>query len=158
MRYLPRDLSAKGFTVYVALVLAGLIAFPCYQFFKTGGYLFWANGMDEASHLSFSYATYVLYNSGRMRYSSYLVTLFHHLGLGGGYINLIFDITCSLLTLAFIQRTFLKCGYTKPQARSGALLCFLLPPLYSFQSSGLAVLRDSLRSCRYAVVRYAVEP
>ncbi len=87
--------------------------------------------MDEASHLSFSYATYVLYNSGRMRYSSYLVTLFHNLGLGGGYINLILDITCSLLTLIFVQRTFLKCGYSKPQARSGALLFFLFPLLFT---------------------------
>jgi len=131
MRYLPRDLSAKGFAVYVALVLLGLTAFPCYQFFKTGGYLFWTNGMDEASHLSFSYANYVLYNSGRMRYSSYLVTLFHNLGLSGGYINLIFDVTCSLVTLIFIKRTFLKFGYSKSQARSGALLCFLFPLLFT---------------------------
>jgi hypothetical protein len=131
MRYLPRDLSAKGFAIYAVLVLLGLIAFPCYQFFKTGGYLFWTNGMDEASHLSYSYATYVLYNSGRMRYSSYLVTLLHNLGLSGGYINLVLDITCSLLTLVFVKKTFLKFGYSQPQARSGALLCFLFPLLFT---------------------------
>jgi hypothetical protein len=131
MRYRPHDLSAKGFAIYVALVLVGLIAFPCYQFFKTGGYLFWSNGMDEAVHLSFSYATYVIDNSGRERYSSYLVTFLHELGLSGGYINVVFDITCSLLTLIFIKRIFLTFGYSKPQARSGALLCFLLPLLFT---------------------------
>lgn len=131
MRLAPQHLSSKGFSIYTGLVLLGLVAFPCYQVLQTGGYLFYTTGMDEASHLSFSYADYVAKHSGRMRYSSYLVTLLHNLGIGGGYINLILDATCALCTLILAKLTLVKFGFSRPQARSGALLLFLLPLLFT---------------------------
>lgn len=131
MQLRPQHLSAKGFSVYAGLVLLGLAIFPLYQALQTGGYLFYTTGMDEASHLSFSYAEYVANHSGRMRYSSHLVTILHRFGISGGYINLILDLTCALCTLLLVRGVFVKFGYSKPQARSGALLLFLLPLLFT---------------------------
>ncbi len=131
MHTAPRKLSGKGFSIYAGLVLLGLAIFPLYQALQTGGYLFYTTGMDEASHLSFSYADYVAKHSGRMRYTSHLITLLHHIGLSGGYINLILDLACTLCTLLLVKGIFEKFGYSKPQARSGALLLFLLPLLFT---------------------------
>lgn len=131
MRVLSGEVSAKGFLLCVCLVVAGLLAFPCYQAFLTGGYIFSANAMDESSHLSYSYAEYVALYSGRMRYSSYLVILLHRLGLSGGYINVLFDAACTISTLYLTKSIFLRLGYSPAQARAGALLCFLLPLLFT---------------------------
>lgn len=131
MRLRPQNLSAQGFSVYAGLVLLGLVAFPLYQALQTGGYLFYTTGMDEASHLSFSYADYVANHSGRMRYSSHVVTLLHRLGVSGGYINLLLDVACALCTLILAKGAFVNFGYSKPQARCGALLLFLLPLLFT---------------------------
>lgn len=131
MELRPQHLSAKGFSMYAGLVLLGLVIFPLYQALQTGGYLFYTTGMDEASHLSFSYAEYVANHSGRMRYSSHLVTLLHHIGISGGYINLLLDLTCALCTIILVKGVFVKFGYSKPQARCGAILLFLLPLLFT---------------------------
>jgi hypothetical protein len=126
-----RGISAKGFAASVGLIVLGLIAFPIYQGFLTGGFLFYTTGTDEAPHLSFSYADYVASGSGRMRYSSYLVVLLHQLGLGGGSINLCFDIVCAILSLIFTKRALVKFGYPLPIARCAALLVFILPLLFT---------------------------
>lgn len=131
MRHAFQGLSAKGFAASLGLILLGLVAFPIYQGFITGGFLFYTTGIDEASHLSFSYADYVASGSGRMRYSSYLVVLLHKLGLGGGYINLCFDIVCSVLILIFTKRAFVKFGYAVPIARTAAALLFILPLVFT---------------------------
>lgn len=126
-----RGISAKAFAASLGLIVFGLIAFPIYQGLMTGGFLFYTTGTDEANHLSFSYADYVATGSGRMRYSSYLVVLLHKLGLGGGSINLCFDIVCAILCLFFTKRAFVKFGYPLPTARCAALLVFILPLLFT---------------------------
>lgn len=131
MDHLSRALGSRAFVGFVSLIVLGLIAFPLYQGLITGGYLFYTTGMDESSHLSFFYARYVASSVGRMRHSSHLVSLLHSAGLSGGYINLVLDVTCSILTLAFAKRAFVKFGYTESAARSAALLCFILPVLFT---------------------------
>jgi hypothetical protein len=131
MRDTFRGISATSFAASLGLIVFGLIAFPLYQGFITGGFLFYTTGIDEAQHLSFSYADYIATGSGRMRYSSYLVVLLHKLGLGGGYINLCFDIVCAILSLIFTKRAFVKFGYQLPIARCASLLLFILPLLFT---------------------------
>ena len=131
MRHLSRALSSRDFAGLVGLIVLGLIAFPLYQGLITGGYLFYTTGMDESSHLSFFYARYVASSFGRMRYSSHLVSLLHSAGLSGGYINLVLDVTCSILTLAFAKRAFTRFGYNESAARSAALLCYILPLIFT---------------------------
>lgn len=131
MRDSSNGIAATTFAICIGLLVLGLVAFPIYQGLITGGYIFYTTGTDEANHLSFSYADYVATGSGRMRYSSYLVLLLHKLGLGGGYINLCFDIVCAVLSLIFTKRAFVKFGYALPIARCAALLLFILPLLFT---------------------------
>ena len=131
MQQLSRALSSKGFVGFVGLIIFGLLAFPLYQALITEGFIFYTTGTDESSHLSFFYSREVASSFGRMRYSSHLVHLLHTAGLSGGYINLLLDVTCSITTIALAKRAFVKFGYDDSTARCAALLCFILPLLFT---------------------------
>jgi hypothetical protein len=112
-------------------ILATIVAFPIYQAIQTGGPIFYATNVDEASHLAFWYANYIIEDSGRLRESSRLVRQLHLLGVPGGYINLLFDICLSLTIVTCTARIWRRLGCSAQTSRLAALLLFTSPIIFS---------------------------
>jgi hypothetical protein len=111
-----------------ALVLVGLIAltlaFPLYQAWVTGGYLYYENGPDENSYLQYHFSRLI---QGPTRSGQYLVTLGHTLGLSGGYLNMLFDAVIVGGFALVCRATLRRLGWTPGQADVGALSLVVLP-------------------------------
>jgi hypothetical protein len=113
--------------VVVWLWLSGLLGltliFPLYQLIKSG-VLYYENGPDEFSYLQydFSRATESLTRPGQ-----FLVSQLHHLGLSGGWINVVLD-TAVLLGFPLLVAVLLRrIGWSRLQAGLGSLLMVVLP-------------------------------
>ncbi len=132
MQSVSHGISQKTFVLILILMIVAGVAFPLYQLLALNGYIFYLNGLDEASHLSWWYATYVVDESGRMRESSRLVRSLHRLGLSAGYINLLFDICAPACMIVCIKRIFDRLGYESPQARAASIITFSVPVMFSF--------------------------
>ena len=133
-RVMNQDLygiSQKSFAVSLLVVILVSVAFPLYQLFTCDGYLFYLNGLDEASHLSWWYASYVVDESGRLRESSRLVKGLHLLGLSGGYINFLFDIVAPACMILCLKRIFIRLGYQPSHARAASIIAFAAPVVFS---------------------------
>lgn len=89
------------FALIISLVC--LLGYPIRQFLRYG-FLFYTNGHDESSYLSFDFAVNVR-RLGRL--SNYLITNLHRLGLNGSAINFMLD-SIFLLLAAFLIPRILK--------------------------------------------------
>jgi hypothetical protein len=98
---------------------------------QTGGVIFYTTNVDEASHLSFWYANYVIEESGRLRASSRLVRWLHTMGIAGGYINLLLDVASTLLIILCAKNVYRRLGFSTAEARVAAILTFILPVVFS---------------------------
>ena len=119
------DLSRRAFVLSIAMIVCGFIAFPIYQFFITGGPLFYVNGIDEPSYLSYPFASYTAGNMGAHRILSRLVVDLHNLGLSGGYCNLLFDLIITPLVIFCAYIALKRGNVVAASARRVALLTFL---------------------------------
>jgi hypothetical protein len=122
--------SRREFVLCVVAIVLGLISFPLYQFFTLGGFIFYTNGIDESSYLSYPWSSYVVQVFGNHRISSRLVIALHRLGLSGGYCNLLFDAVCTLVILLGLLRLFSLIGFGRDDARRGAILVYTTPLLF----------------------------
>ena len=113
----------------ILLVVALVIAFPLYQALHTGGYLFFTNGIDEASYLSYPYSHMLRTWKGVARYSSSIIVWLHTVGLSGGYINILLDMLCAVTFLLATRRALRRYGLAPVEASECALLIFMLPLL-----------------------------
>lgn len=143
------DFSYYRFLACIFLILAGFLAFPLYQAIQTGGVVFYANGIDESSYLSYPYAQYVTKAFGSHRLSSVIVLWLHEHGISGGLCNVLFDVTTTIGIILGLYRLLLILDYGRSDARRGAILIFLLPLLFSptnpvFDALRWAYLSDSL--------------
>jgi hypothetical protein len=120
-------LSGGAFVLALAVALALLSAYALYQIGATGGYLFYTNGFDEASYLDYGFSRSLQRPS---RSGQYLVTLGHHVGVPGGWMNLLFDVVSTLAFVLLGRRVLGLIGFSAGQARLGALLVTLLPLLF----------------------------
>lgn len=120
----------------------GLSAYPLYQLWETGGPIFYTTNADEASHLSYWYANYVVEESGRLRVSSRLVRWLHSIGVSGGYINFYLDIFASLAIILCFVRIYRAVGCSEQQSRLAALLTFLTPLFFTCFNPILAALNE----------------
>lgn len=135
-------ISTLFFFACLAVIVLGFCAVPIYQFWVTGGPIFYTTNVDEASHLSYWYANYVIEESGRLRASSQLVRWLHSVGFSGGYINVCMDILSTPLIALCFLRVYTKIGLTGGQARLASLLTFLFPLLFSCFNPAMAALND----------------
>ncbi len=122
--------SRRLFSVAIAVILSGFLAFPIYQATQTGGVLFYINGIDESSYLSYPFSSYAISAFSGGRVSSFLVLALHQLGLSGGYCNVLFDTFSTITILLGLVRLLGLLGYDRDDARRGALLIFLLPLVF----------------------------
>lgn len=138
--------TQRLFTGACLLVVVLLIAFPLYQALYTGGYVFFTNGIDEASYLSFPYSQLLLTWQGVTRYSSSLIVLLHTLGISGGYCNVFLDLFCVVAFLFATRKALRRYGLADEDAAIAALLTFLLPLLTTTWNPLIAELRAYLFS------------
>jgi hypothetical protein len=124
--------STQRLFIGTCLVMVALmVAFPVSQAFKTGGYVFFTNGIDEASYLSYPFSKLLLTWQGITRYSSALVVLLHTMGLSGGYCNVVLDLICVIAFLFATRRALSRFGLDSESAAVGALLIFVLPLFFT---------------------------
>lgn len=142
MEELTTGISRRHFLVYLSLIVASVVAFPLYQVAQTGGPIFYTTNVDEASHLSYWYASYVVEDSGRQRASSRLIQFLHGLGISGGYINLLLDVACTITIIVCFCRIYHNLGCSRGQARLASLVTFLLTTVFSRFNPLLAWLND----------------
>lgn len=109
-------MANRTFYLLVALVTVGCCAFGIYQGLNTGGYLFYANGIDESSYLQFDYSNIVAKLSGPSRPGQYLVSFLHNIGLSGGWINFLCDMLFVPLCFLLLRNALLKIASLKLQA------------------------------------------
>jgi hypothetical protein len=122
--------SPRSFVGCIALLLLGFLAFPVYQAIQINGTIFYANGIDEAAHLSYPYSSYVQQVYGNLRLSSALVVFLHTLGFSGAYCNVIFDLFSVLVLTLGVYRLFRLLGFGTDDSRRGAILLFVTPLLF----------------------------
>src|SRR4051812_28866315 len=94
------DTSTVSVNIVWAVLLAALVVLPnlfaFYQYRATGGYLFYSNAFDEPTYLSYDGA---LMTRSMTRLGEYLISGCHWIGVSGGYANLLFDISCPVVTV-----------------------------------------------------------
>jgi hypothetical protein len=122
------DFSGLHFATAISLIVACVAAYPVWQAIQNGGYIFYTNGVDESSYLSYPFALEQAHR-GLLRPTSWLVVALHQLGLGGGYINLLLDVTITPLIIIGFYRVFMRLSFSQSSARRAALLAFALPLL-----------------------------
>ncbi len=120
--------SQLQFIGALAVIIASIAAYPLWQAIQTNGYLFYTNGVDESSYLSYPFALDQAHKR-LLRPSSRLIVGLHHLGLSGGYINLLLDLTITPLTIFGFYLLFMRLSFNKSDARRAAILAFSLPLL-----------------------------
>ena len=119
-----RSRTLAGAALLTALLLN---AFPLYQAVTSGGLLYYTNAYDESSYLQYEFARSSLSPS---RLGEYVVVLFHHLGLSGGWINLTLDLATFAAFLVVLRKIFLELKFSESQANGAAFLATLLPFLF----------------------------
>lgn len=121
-------MTASAYRIYSTFLILLVTAFPLFQLFSGAGLLFYTNGWDEASYLQYDYAKHVLEVSGSGRLAQWLVVLLHDIGLSGGEINLLFDLSMSAVFLYFLPRVLVLLGTSHEFARE-AVVCLMGLPL-----------------------------
>jgi len=112
-----------------ALLIACALLFPTIQAIATGGYIFYCNGLDESSYLQYDYAKLVLHLAGLARGAQLLVVFLHDIGLSGGWINFVADLTIPCLTLWLIRSIFVRVGFQTRDAWLASFITVIFPLL-----------------------------
>lgn len=120
----PVRMSRLCFGLVLGALALLTLAYPLYQAVSTGGYVYYLNGLDEATYLQYDYSQVV---QGLTRSGQYLVTAGHRLGLSGGWMNLLFDATALLAFPLLMLAIFRQFGWDRQAARSGAIGMLVLP-------------------------------
>ena len=131
MKSQTTGISRLEYLAWIMAIIVATSAFPIYQAAHTGGPIFYTTNVDEASHLAFWYANYIIEDSGRLRESSRLVRTLHQLGISGGYINLLFDTLVSVLIVASVTRLWRRLGRSAESSRLASLVLFTSPLFFS---------------------------
>jgi len=125
-------------------LLCGLIVLPSLfairQFQSTGGYLFYSNAFDEPTYLSFDGART---GAALIHPAEYLVLGLHHLGVSGGYINLLFDILWPVVTVVIFRRLALAIGFSPLEAAVYPFAIVTIPVLFGYTNPYYAALYDA---------------
>ena len=120
-------MSNRLFVITLVILLLSFNAYPIYQLFTTGGYLFYTNAFDETSYLQYDFSQQVQNIS---YVAQYIVTLAHNIGLSGGWINFIFDIISLLAFIIIIRGVLKQLGFDDKRANLSSFLIMALPLLF----------------------------
>jgi hypothetical protein len=121
-----RHINSAAASTALVVTLLVLNAYPIYQLATTGGPLFFTNGFDEAVYLQYDFSRTVQHLT---RPGQYLVTWAHELGISGGWINFVLDLTVPLLFLLLLRAIALRLGFQPRQADLIAIAGTILPTL-----------------------------
>lgn len=120
-------MNNRPLIIVLVVMLLLLNAYPIYQLFTTGGYLFYTNAFDETSYLQYDFSQQVQ----NISYAAqYIVTLAHNIGLSGGWINFIFDIISLLAFIIIIRGVLKQLGFNDKRANLSSFLIMILPLLF----------------------------
>jgi hypothetical protein len=114
----------RAFWALLLLVVAAAVAYPCWQALHTGGWIFYQNGYDETTYLSYRFS---LVAQALTRPGSALVTLLHRLGVPGGWQNLLFDATAMTAFPLLVRAAWRRWTGDAPAANLAALVLACLP-------------------------------
>lgn len=120
-------MSDRSLLITTAAVLALFNVFPIQQAIETGGYVYYYNAHDETTYLQYDFSKAAQRST---RIAQYLVTAAHEVGLSGGWINLVFDMTTLPLFLFFVSRALAEAGFDRMKANLCAFLLTFLPLLF----------------------------
>lgn len=120
-------MSNRLFIIVLVVMLLLLNAYPIYQLFTTGGYLFYTNAFDETSYLQYDFSQQV---QNILYVGQYTVTLAHNIGLSGGWINFIFDVISLLAFIIIIRGVLKQLGFDDKRANLSSFLIMILPLLF----------------------------
>jgi hypothetical protein len=121
-------MNFRFFTITVLLTLLLLNAFPIYQAITTDGYLYYTNAYDETSYLQYDFA---IKSKSPSRVGEYIVIFFHRIGLSGGWINFILDLTTFLIFIFLLRAIFKQLKFSEHNANAAAYLTTVLPFLFN---------------------------
>lgn len=121
-------MNFRFFTSTVLLTLLLLNAFPIYQAITTDGHLYYTNAYDETSYLQYDYA---IQSKSLSRCGEYIVIFFHRIGLSGGWINFILDLTTFLVFIFLLREILIRLKFSESHANGAAYLITVLPLLFS---------------------------
>jgi len=125
----------------VAFLLVVPNLFPFQQYRATGGYLFYSGAYDEPTYLSYDGA---LATRSLTHVGEHLVVLLHNLGLSGGYINVLFDLTLPVLTIVLLRAIATAIGCSRAEAISYPLVIVAAPVIFGSSNPYYARLYDIL--------------
>lgn len=123
----------------MALCLFATLAFPIWQAWKTGGYVYYLNGLDEYTYLQYDYSRAV---QGIARPGQFLVTLGHGLGLSGGWLDVVFDLVTFLAFPLLVRAVFRRLGWETSRANAAAAGMLLWPMLATTANPLMTALRN----------------
>jgi hypothetical protein len=115
----------------VAFLMAVPNLFAFQQYRATGGYLFYSGAFDEPTYLSYEGA---LATRSFTHLGEHLVVLLHNLGLSGGYINLLFDLTLPLLTMVMLRAIATAIGWSRAEAITYPVIVVAAPVLLGYSN------------------------
>ncbi|MFN3428971.1 MAG: hypothetical protein ACK46X_03340 [Candidatus Sericytochromatia bacterium] len=122
----PQPWSRWVFPAAIAIFVLSTLAFPIHQVLVTGGYLYYANGFDESTYLQYDFSQAA---QGVLRPGQFLVTLLHQLGLSGGWINALLDLTAVLAFGLLSRQGFRRLGFSDERADLAAVGLVVVPML-----------------------------
>lgn len=117
----------RWFYIMIATVVLLLNVYPLFQLASTNGYLFYMNANDEATYLQYDFSQAVQSIS---RISQFIVTWLHEVGVSGGWINFLADVTLLPVLIIFMSRIFVLLGINRESANLYAFLLTGLPLLF----------------------------
>jgi hypothetical protein len=125
-------------------LLLALIVLPNWfavqQYRATGGYLFYSNAFDEPTYLSYDGAGNT---ASPTHLAEYLVVNLHRLGMSGGFINLLFDITWPVIAVVFLRRLAVALGFSMLEATVYPFAVIAIPILFGYTNPFYATVYDA---------------
>ena len=105
----------KNITLWlVGLVFCLVAAFPVYQIIQTGGLVFYTNAHDEGYYLQYDFSNHVVHLAAR--WGQYLVSFLHVVGVSGGWINFLFDLSIPILCIILLRSALKKVAVVSKNA------------------------------------------
>jgi hypothetical protein len=127
-----------GVLLAALIVLPSLFAIQQYRW--TGGYLFYANAWDEPTYLSYDGA---MMTAAPTHAAEYLIVGLHRLGISGGFINLLFDIICPVVTVVFLRRSAIALGFSMLEATVYPFAVIAIPVLFGYTNPYYGTIFDA---------------
>ena len=119
--------------------------FAVRQYRATGGYLFYSNAFDEPTYLSYDGA---VMTASPTHLAEYLIVGLHRLGMSGGFINLLFDVVCPVVTVVVLRRLALAVGFSMLEATVYPFAVVAFPLLFGYTNPYYATLFNANYSSR----------